>query len=191
VKKIAWLLCAHAVATCGALQAAQTIGPKPEYKTFVDYAAPPETISALKRASDAAVRVTIRNTRPYQMDVPFAGAMPMTEHDAVVEEIFKSHPELPSIGTVISVIERAGSYETQERRVTSSEPSHMLVNGEYVLFLEWNSNLSKFEPMYGPNAIYRIVGSTVESFSVSKVAQRQHGRPTIDLLTELRNAPGR
>jgi len=188
VERIAWRFILVATATNISVPIAAQTPTKPEYMAVVDYAAPPETISGLVRSADAVVRVSVRQSHAFT-DSQAAHSTPMTRHDCVILQTFKRFEGLPADGSIVEVLEHAGAYETATARVRTTEAIHLVAQGEYVLFLQWNRHFNAFELIFGPAGIYRIVGPVIETFFTSKVGASQHGRPTSDLLMELAQRP--
>jgi len=182
------------VATIGtALPSAQTAGSV--LPIFIDYDKPPAQIDQLMAVADAVAVVRIEAIR-FRSSVDQKGAFAgnVTDYEVRVVENLKPHTMLPpNEGTF--TITRKGGQRTENGRVVRSAVvgfEEFVQNGEYVLFLTWNTRTNQFEIEYGPDGCYQFnAENVVRPLGRSDVASKQQGKERGAFLHELRIASGR
>jgi hypothetical protein len=119
-------------------------------------------------------------------DIPYI----TTENVITVLEVFKSHPQMPTVNSVIRVSQLLGTTTWNGRTVIRHDgrANGLEPNAEYVLLLKWSSNGTQF--ILQPNDIFRISSGQVETPATAAYARAHAGMSTQDFLVRIRGLRG-
>jgi len=161
-------------------------------EAVVNYAAPPATLEGLAQLSSAVIVGRIAGADA-QAEWENRGYAVSTNYQVSITEVLKLHPQLPVVGTVVTVKRMGGDFDAGDRLVRGVEHGfpQFSIGKTYLLFLHWNQAKATFEVRAGPNGAYRVSNGILESDGRAPVANQQKGRRLDSVLAELKTViPG-
>jgi hypothetical protein len=156
-------------------------------ESTVNYAAPPTTLQGLASLSSAVILGRVVGSRT-EAEWENVGYNVFTDYTVNITDVLKNHPQLPALGTDVTIRRLGGDFDAGDRIIRGVEHDFpQFSTGEvFLLFLHWNQVRSTFEVRSGPNGAYRISSGKLEPRGRSAVATRQNGRSLEAVLAELR-----
>jgi hypothetical protein len=162
---------------------------------FADYDAPPVQLDQLTTVADAVAVFRIEGIRFESSDDAKVGrARDVTRYDVRLVETLKPYAMLPATEGTLTITRLGGQHTENGKTVRSAVRGFedFQQNGEYVLFLTWNTRTNDFDIAYGPNGSYQLLPSgVVRPLGRSEVATKQEGKGKGSFLQELRIASAR
>jgi hypothetical protein len=158
---------------------------------FRDYDRPPSQIDLLMAEVDAVAVVRIEQTRfESPFDTVIGRPHDVTRYDVCIIDTIKPHAMLPPIQGRLTLTRPGGQHTESGRIVRSAEKGFedFRQNGEYVLFLTWNTHTNQYDIAYGPNGAYELDLSSglARPLGKSEVAMKQLGKERSAFLNQLR-----
>jgi hypothetical protein len=162
---------------------------------WIDYDTPPSQVDQLMAVSDAVALVRIESIRfAPSVDQSVGRVEDFTKYDVRVVETLKPHSMLPPNLATLTITRMGGQHTENGRLVRSAVRGFedFQQNGEYVLFLTWNTHKNDFDIAYGPTGCYQLtLTGAVRPLGQTAVAMSQQGKARDAFLRELRIASAR
>jgi hypothetical protein len=151
-------------------------------KVISDYAPAPTTLSNLISSAKIIVYARVDDTKNAAL-AHSGRRQPMTEYYVRVLDVIKGDV---TQGQLLTILRSGGSVDEGDHIVQSIDPSFgpFREKENYVLFLNWNVSLARFEVVYGPNGAFHVAGSTIEPMGNSSFSTSSRGRPANDFISD-------